>query len=134
MTQDHPELNPLSIEHRLTRVEEKLDQRLVSIAEQLGNIAAQMRIANGRTAKNEEAIRLEGALRAKGMADLQDGIDATNQGIKDRAAMEASRAEGFTAGQQSVVLKLPVGQVIAVCAGIGTIAAAAGAVLTLVTK
>ncbi len=127
LTEPEPALNPVRIEHRLTVVEEKLEQRLFSIAEQLGNLVAQMKIANGRTGKNEDAIRVESSRRVAELAVVQDKVDQLAQGILDRAAMEAATKAAYTAGQQSITVKMPWRQF---AAGVGLIATLIGVVET----
>ncbi len=125
MTQDQPapQLNPINIEHRLTSVEAVL----VGVREQLGNMVTQMQIANGRTSKNEAAIRAEASDRERDTVALTDKIDGVSDGIAQRIKMEAAATEGFVKGQQSITVKMPWKQF---SVGIGLVVALVGAVET----
>ncbi len=80
-----------------------------------------MKIANGRTAKNEEAIRVESGHRVSATVALQDNIDKVADGIAERIKMEAA----YKAGQSSITVKMPWKQF---TAGVGLIAMLVGIV------
>lgn len=113
-----PALNPVRIEHRITLIEERLDNRLTAVADQLSNLVAQMKIANGRTSKNEDAIRAEASERRREMEATHDKVDAIADGIAERIKMEAATKAGYIAGQQAVTVKLPIKGLLAICSGL----------------
>lgn len=109
-----PELNPLRIEHRLTIVE----QSVITMTEQAGNLMRLIERQSRKVADNEAAITAEADLRRRELMIVQDSVDALSQGIKDRQSMEMARAEGFLAGQHSITVKLPVKQISAIIASL----------------
>lgn len=107
MTEPMRELNPVLLEHRLTTIE----NTVLRLPEALGAIETQMRVANGRTAKNEEAIRAESETRRRELEAVDDKFDSITDGIAERIKMEAASKAGFDAGRASITIKMPWGQV-----------------------
>ncbi len=116
-----PTLNPVSIEHRLTIVE----QATISLQENQGNLTLMLDKVNQRVNQTQQALNDEGELRRKELVALQDAMDLIVDGIKSRSNMDEARREGFADGQKSITVRLPWKQVAGV---MGVMTAIVGAV------
>lgn len=110
MTQPAPELNPITMEHRVT----VLEQAQLRTTEAVGNMAKTVERFSQTCAKNEER-------RVAETVRMQGQLDDVIEGITLRNKMEAS----FKEGRESVAVRLPWSQLISIAVGAAALGTAA---------